>query len=393
MSTHYSESTSSVNCSDEKHTEQSSQNLTTSSSSFENDTPLSNGGKTRITCPLRVVNGLDFLKVSFWLNWGNSQLFDELEKLKALVQQTEDQSIPHHVIGGFDWNLHRTGTSHYSFRLTSGDLTLLFNKRQSDGVIPTARLEIGSVSCWSPGWFSIYERILEWFEFLGAIVVKEKVSEVHLAADFVGLDINTIKIENEDRWITSAHHFNIHRDRRRFSGVSLGKDALMLRIYDKVLELKKSTSKQIVFSDVWDVFPYDQHPVTRVEFQLRRKVINEFEQKISTVKELIAGLQSLWNYCTHNWARFCDTKVNRNHNQSKSQNSDFWIAASQIDWSGTHEIRRKKRQQNKNLDQILDNLAGLAMCVSAFYDPNPGDIDHIVGIPQKLIENEPTHEI
>jgi hypothetical protein len=107
----------------------------------------SSGGKTRITCPPIVVNGLDFLKVSFWLDWDSTELFRELEALKTFVQLTEENSTPYHAPGGFDWNLHRTGTSRYNFRLTSGDLTLLLNTRRSDGVVPTARLEIGSLSC------------------------------------------------------------------------------------------------------------------------------------------------------------------------------------------------------------------------------------------------------
>ena len=39
--------------------------------------PDISGGKTRITCPPLVVRGLDFLKISFWLEWHTPTLFQE----------------------------------------------------------------------------------------------------------------------------------------------------------------------------------------------------------------------------------------------------------------------------------------------------------------------------
>lgn len=348
------------------------------------------GGKTRITCPLTVVNGLDFLKISFWLEWDSGDFFGELERLKEYIQSGEDNSAPFHVPGGFDWNLHRTGTSRYNFRLTSGDLTLLLNRRRSDGVVPTARLEIGSLSCWSPGFLLIYERITRWLQVLGATIVRESVSEVHLAADFVGVDINSLKIEDEDRWVSRVHKFNIHKDRRRLSGITLGKGDIMLRIYDKVLELVTAPHKQIVFAEIWQSEAYAVQPVTRVEFQIRRSVLKEFDGKIETVKNLLFSLNALWHYCTHSWCRFCDKPVDRNHNQSKAKNSEFWNTVSVLDWTGVHLIERKKRRQNKSLDHIKANLRGMAMTASAFSDPHPEDLDHIIGVAQNIIREELT---
>lgn len=346
------------------------------------------GGKTRITCPLTVVNGLDFLKVSFWLDWDSNTFFRELESLKIHLQTGEENTIPYHGTGGFDWNLHRTGTSRYNYRLTTGDLTLLFNTRRSDGVVPNTRLEIGSLSCWSPGFFTIYERIYSWLKALGATFVRESVSEVHLAADFINIETKSLGIENEDKWISRVHKFNVHYHRRNLSGITLGKGDIMLRIYDKVLELQNSPHKQIVFAEIWGSVPYNKVPVTRVEFQLRKTVLNEFENKVQTVKDLLFALHALWQYCTQSWSRFCQKSVNRNHNQSKAINSEFWQSVVNVSWSGVHEIERKKRRQNKSLDQIRANLRGMAMTASTFYDVNPEDIDHIVGVTQNMIEQD-----
>jgi hypothetical protein len=385
MSIPYNEGAPSVNPLKISRDSGSSQNFSSSNDSGSAAATESRGGKTRITCPLTVVNGLDFLKVSFWLDWESGDLFKDLETKKTLLQATEENSVPYHVPGGFDWNLHRTGTSRYNFRLTSGDLTFLLNTRRGDGVVPTARVEIGSLSCWSPGFFTIYERMVSWLKALGASIVKEIVSEVHLTADCINTDINTLGIENEERWVSRVHKFNIHRDRRRLSGITMGKGDIMLRIYDKVMELDGSPHKQDVFAEIWGLFVYNQVPVTRVEFQLRRKVLNEFEDKITTVKNLLFSLQALWTYCTQSWSRFCQNIVNRNHNQSKAINSVFWNSISNINWTGVHTIERKKRRKNKNLDQIRANMRGMAMTLGAGHDAHPEDLDHIIGLSQKLL--------
>lgn len=391
MTVSYREGASSVNCTEVPATSSSSStpiipdhDYSISRLSSSEDVGIL-GGKTRITCPLTVVNGLDFLKVSFWLEWDSTELFRELEALKTLVQFTEDNSIPYHAPGGFDWNLHRTGTSRYSYRLTSGDLTLLLNTRKSDGVVPTARLEIGSLSCWSPGFFTIYERMIKWLKALGASIAKEIVSEVHLAANFIQTDINALGIEDENRWVSRVHKFNIHWDRRKLSGITMGKGDIMLRIYDKVLELRNSPHKQVVFAEIWKAFVYDQFPVTRVEFQIRRAVINEFENKIITVKNLLFSFQALWTYCTHSWSRFCSKAVDRNHNQSKANNAFFWDTVAQLDWTGVHKVERKKRRRNKSLDHIRANMRGMAMTAGAFHDISSDDLEQIIEISQNII--------
>lgn len=395
MSLQYRQDTSSVNHASVD-TSSNPQNINstprsgsiTNHSSSTHHIEVKSGGKTRITCPITVVNGLDFLKVSLWLNWHSNSLLKELEALKTVAQAGDESCITFHAPGGFDWNLYRTGTSRYNYRLTSGDLTLLLNTRKSDGVVPNARFEIGSLSCWSPGFFTIYERVVRWLKLLDAEIVREVVSEVHLTADFINRDIQSLGIDEENRWVSRTHKFNIHRHRRMLSGIILGKGNLMLRIYDKVLELQKAPHKQAVFSEIWKITPYNKHPVTRVEFQLRRPVLLEFENKIETVKSLLFSLQAVWEYCTHSWARFCQMPVNRNHNQSKATNSPFWEDVSSVTWAVNYSIERKKRRPNKNIDQIRANMRGLAMTYSAFYDAHPEDLDQIIGLAQKALQDD-----
>lgn len=391
MSTSYNEGASSVNLDRDVPSNQAAvSSILTENSSSAQILEVKPEGKTRITCPIRVVNNLDFIKLGLWFDWSSPQFLDELESRKNTVQQTELSSISYHVPGGFDWNLHRTGTSRYTFRLTTGDITLLLNRRNSDAVVPNVRLEIGSVSCWSPGYYHTIQRVLQWLKALGGSLKKMKISEIHLAADIIGTDINNLNIENENRWITAAHKFDTHKNRRKFSGVTIGRDKLMLRIYDKVLEVKNSSFKQQVFSEIWGSNPYNQYPVTRVEFQVRREVLKQFGPKTDTINGLVDSLQSIWKYCTQNWARFSGKAVDRNHNQSKSINSPFWNDVSCAQWTGTDKIERQKRRENKNYEMLLSTMTGCALSLAAFDDPAPEDIDHIIGLTQKILSQNIT---
>ena len=101
---------------------------------------------------LRVSRGLDFLKVSLHVKWSPAyfgQFLGTLDQKKKQAQDTELDCIPIFEESGFDWNLSRSGTRLYTFRMTSGDITLLFNRRPHNQKIPNCRVEIGSLSCLS----------------------------------------------------------------------------------------------------------------------------------------------------------------------------------------------------------------------------------------------------
>lgn len=362
---------------------------------------LVRGSQARITCePLvvnsqcyRVHNNLDFLKVSLWLQWESLEFLSMLESEKQALQESEDESAPITSPDKvFSWNLSRTGTRFYNYRLSSGDIKLLLNTRKAGGQVPTARIEIGSLSS-QLQCRSNYQAIVGWLKLNGATVVKEVVSEVHLAADFIGLDIGTLELENQDRWIHRPNKFTPRYYYRKLSGVSIGEGGdIMLRIYDKVGELKRCDHKQEVFKEIWNVPAYNQSPVTRVEYQLRRPALREFQSElgeIHTVEELFSALNSLWKYCTTDWSKFMDSVVDRrNHNQSKARYAPFWKAVRAVNWSGGQEFQRTVRTKHKNIDAMRKQARGLLMSICAFFDMHPDDIDTVMEVCHAVVETD-----
>lgn len=345
------------------------------------------GSQAGITCEPRVANNPDTLKLSLWVDWSNSSFLDRLEAFKTQVQDGEADSLPVDL-GGLDWNCMRTGTSRYNYRLLRGDIRLLFNRRKADGNIPNVRIEIGSVSCWSPGYQSIYQDVIRMIELFGGGIVKERVSEIHLAADLIGVPLSALPIKEQEHWITRAHSFTMQYDRRRFSGISWGKGDFMLRIYDKVLELKNSTHKQDAFADIWGLPSFDAHPVTRVEFQIRRPVLREFKPIINTLADLQEHLDALWKYCTAEWCRLTEDAVDRNHHQSRATTHPFWEFVHAVSWLGKNLVYRAKSYFLKDLRKIRQQAAGLGMSIAAMMGRAPDDLEGIIAFAHGCLESD-----
>jgi len=343
--------------------------------------------QARISCGSAVATTscLDTLRLSMWVDWESSNLLDRLEVVKNLAQQGEYESEPVDL-AGHSWNVMRSGTSRFTFRLVRGDIQLLINRRKADGSIPNTRLEIGSASCWSPGFRTIYNEVVKLIELYGGAVCKERVSEVHLATDFIGQDLRSLPVAKMEHWITRAYDFQPHYSRRKLTGVSVGKGDFMLRCYDKVRELKTSTSKQQLFTDVWGVKAFDEKPVTRVEFQLRRPVLRDFAPIINTLEELEDCLDSLWQYCCQHWGRLTVDEVDRNHHQSRAQTHPFWLRVQGVVWEGAMFVARVKRYIKKDLYRLTQLAAGVSMTIAALYGRHADDIEGVIACSTLAIE-------
>ena len=142
------------------------------------------GEQTRITCDptlssklIRIHRSIDFLKISYWVQWDDFTFLETLDWLKKRMQNTDDQEQCIFKDCSLDWNLQRTGTQKFNYRLRSGDVTLLFNRREPTGTIPNFRIEVGSLTSQT----SLFQTIIDikhWMERKQANFLKEQVSEI-----------------------------------------------------------------------------------------------------------------------------------------------------------------------------------------------------------------------
>lgn len=343
-------------------------------------------GHTRIPCPPQVVfstasctTGLDFLKVSLWLDWSSRDFLSDLHSRKRSVQETDDIESPFRVPGGLSFNLQRTGAGKYNYVLKSGDITLMFSNHKADAPFPNCRIEIGSVSCWEPGWEYIFYRLCSWLKIYGASIKQEKISEFHITADLLDVDFTETGFDDRFQWITRSNKWKVEGEFDDSNYIAFGKGDMMLRVYDKTAEIKRNGAKSAIFHSIWrkQINRTPEH-VTRIEYQMRRPVFKEFQ--INTVADLRRNQNSVWQYCVSQWSRFCSDKVDRkNKNHQRSATAFIWsvVQALKFKKGRIYKLVRKKVLLS-NIDSLKKQAAGCLLSVCAALGQDHDDfIGHI----------------
>jgi hypothetical protein len=105
------------------------------------------------------------------------------------------------------------------------------------------------------------------------------------------------------RFVTWANHRRVleeprqlHQEGREVSGFTFGRGAVMCRIYNKTLQLKKKGETWP--TELWAGMDPDQ-PVWRIEFQFRRAALKDFRldgEPLHSVADVLAMRQALWEY-------------------------------------------------------------------------------------------------
>jgi hypothetical protein len=344
--------------------------------------------------------GLDFLKLSLHLDWIDSQFMKDLHDKKASFGEEDDSvsELPFYLEGGLNLNIQRKGADKYPFVLKSGDVTLMFSNHKSDAQFPNCRIEIGSMSCWDPGWAPLIERILSWLRVYGAQVRKQKISEFHIAADLLGLDFSAAGFQDISRWIARANEFRLVGKYRRTNYIAFGKGNFMMRIYDKTEELSPQSPKEILFHGIWarKLNTLPPQKVTRVEFQCRRKVSKELQ--IETIADLKEKQNAIWEYCTSQWCRFTEKAISEadrdNKNQQRYDTAKLWeyVQAIKFDAPNVDKIiRRRSVPQHIDISARIKQAAGNLLTVCAAYKFEPDDYLGHISLCSDLIEESLTN--
>ncbi|WP_417914276.1 hypothetical protein [Candidatus Electronema sp. JM] len=370
----------------------------------------------RITWGFQLVIGFDRLKYGLHVEWKDSELLDILTDFKNLAHE-QHQPVSC-TVPGLAFESVVMGTSGrqggYAFHLSSGDVHLYFSTRKNFMETPNIWVDIGSSSCWVPGYQYIIDMLEEFIAHHGGKIHKTGISEVHLCADCVGMDISQLEgaMHSYGNWITRSNKFHPFYERELFtgietkqtqgrlglsddrcdyfgekveSGLQLAKGDIMLRVYDKVLEINRDGAKQSLFASVWGKEEYNDQPVTRVEFQLRRPVLRQLG--VDTYTDLLEKVSGLWEYCTCNWAVLCAERPDKqNRNQSRAVRHEFWLAIQKADWGSYQPVVRKKIRALKDRHQSVDQFIGIGLNIATI-DRACDDVEDVISSLQQVVES------
>lgn len=379
-----------------------------------------------ITWGVEVAKGLDRLKIGFYAVFENkscerselNELFEILDSAKQDAKLCHDVSpivLDKNGEDRFVFNCHSSGRhGGYAYHISRADVHIFFSRRK-DMSTPNVLVDIGSLSCWNPGFDTVLQTVHDLIENYGGRVLKNTISEVHLCADVIGQDIEALPLENYRYWITRANKFGSYRDRRKLEGVTMsqnigrlglsdspedffdpdnanetgvriGKGDIMLRVYDKVLELKHDASKQAVFASVWGKESYDESAVTRVEFQLRRPVLKQMG--VNSLEDLREKISGVWKYLTQDWTRLSVNPVDRdNRHQDRAVMHPWWQTVQTIKWDNNLvTVFRKKKVPTRNIEHLLDLMVGCSISLGTILERKTDDIEGVIAMGQGYLE-------
>jgi hypothetical protein len=287
------------------------------------------GGKTME--PLRQLwNGVDTVKVNFGVAWGAEfgKLLEKLEKKKQLAMEY-DEPVVFALAASKPLNqvvaLHQ-GNRHAKYGVQVEGLSIFFSCRQLPHQdTPNLYVEAGPEYVAQNGLSALYAFMREFIAQLGGQYLWNKVSELHLTVDYEVDAVHTYEDYMGDgkcwfvtRARTRAPRYGCQETGEtestgadegrvevatffkgnRLETLQIGKNQMMLRIYDKQAELAKRPRKQwekLLWQD-----PNAGH-VMRTEFQVRREGLKSLGY--DTIEDVLDRTGELWAYLTRQWFR------------------------------------------------------------------------------------------
>ena len=302
-------------------------------------------------------SGIDSLYLTIDLKWENNEFFSKLTKakeqahIKGEEEPIELKTWDDEIITYF--NILSHGSKGYEWIIKNNEYLIKIGNWLEPSSRPSVFIEIRSETLHKYGTNRAVEIILLLLIYVKATIITVRINRVDLYCDI---------LLPEECWSESLKEFLVSRANKRswhnegkiFSGFSIGKGAIMARLYDKPLEIKQKSNKNWMY-DIWGIEKVPAaFKVIRVEFQLRREKVKEYS--INTFDDLIDLSPNLWAYCTKEWLKLQD-KPGTHHTQRRTFQ---WWKTVQSAYHGSQDANPLVSMEaaSQNNGQILRQLIG-----------------------------------
>jgi len=311
-----------------------------------------------------LASGVDSLVISMNIDWIDDSFFTLLDEVKEKAKEYSVDypgSIKHfnpEEVWPFTIKPH--GTRGFSWILSGADFTYKIANATEPSSRANGMIEFRSEALWRLGAPDVLRIALGIIEANGGYIVETKLSRVDLCLDF---------LMPEERWtqklwdyvVTRAIDFDPHYKNRVFTGMTFGKGAISARLYDKPLEIQQKSKKFWMF-DIWGIKEVPQRKkIIRIEFQMRRGVLNELCLKIP--EDLFQKVDEAWAYCTKRWLKFQD-RPGLHH----TQRSTFkWYEEIQDGFQGVQGASPlvRKKAVRKDKERLMQQATGAMIAIHA----------------------------
>jgi hypothetical protein len=278
--------------------------------------------------------GIDTLELSY-PGTLKSKTESKLINLKAMAQSADvgEVALAQFKIGDHIFEVKDKGSKLFPYILEDNSFRISLSKCLSTS-LPLAFVHVSSgylasatVEAIEADLRGVLQELAAGEEEKGPGLGGAGVSRIDLFVDFA----STWNMEDWDRgaWLTRAKKIEQYAVDGKFSGWAIGRGAaISARLYQKLLEIL--TSGKVYLLDLWKKAGWDGiTPVWRLEFQLRRAVLDQLGLK--SLGDALRHLSGIWSYCTTDWLRLTvsnptDTK------RSRWPSHLLWDAISSVDW-------------------------------------------------------------
>jgi len=271
--------------------------------------------------------GVDSLYLSY-----RGRLFDATEEALYSLKTAAQSDKPGDVaraqlkLGEHVFEVKDKGSGLFPFVLEDNAFRISLSRTWAKS-LPMAYVKISShfLSASSPA--AIEAELRAILEAIGTVEGPPGVSRIDLFVDF----ISSIDMEGWDRraWVTRARSINAYAVDDLFSGWAIGLGGpIAARLYDKVLELKKSGKDWL--RPLWLAAGWNgEDRVWRLEFELKREVVSQLG--LQGLDAVLAALGGLWSYAMTEWLRLTlpsPTDTTR----TRWPVHPLWAALAGVDW-------------------------------------------------------------
>ncbi|HEV2292312.1 MAG TPA: hypothetical protein VGR35_00555 [Tepidisphaeraceae bacterium] len=265
-----------------------------------------------------LISGVDTLDLGCFVTWDGkwNAITEKLAKGKSDAEGTQGilLNLPA-VEQCLIWPNGKPPQYRYHLQLPHAHVYLQ-ERQQAAGSTPNVYVSLTSESLWKRGLDGAITSVRVVLERLGGRIERMLPSRCDLAADFRvpgGLSLAFLMSHKVSRTDKFEHHLT--GDVLETFRAGRGDSAIQARIYDKGKEIFKSDKRW--FLDLW-MLP-DGADVWRIEFQLRRQILKQFQiHDVETLKEYLGDL---WESLTK---KFFSLRLNDNENTTRRTIHAFW---------------------------------------------------------------------
>jgi hypothetical protein len=217
-----------------------------------------------VDVPKLLLHGIDTVQCAYYLGSPLPRYLDfaRLAVIKEQLRMDKSREPRAVMLGGTEFFLHPYGSSSgYPFVLTNEDFKIELGEFNTPSCFVTFR----SQGLWRQSASGLHEKFLTWATGVGCEVQRsETLSRVDFCFDYLLVERDF----DADSFVSMSNKDSQHREHGAVQTFTLGKGGVILRVYDKVAEVKQHSAK-VWFYELWGK---EEH-VWRIEWQVRKALL------------------------------------------------------------------------------------------------------------------------